>query len=360
MAFSQNPFSVASFGESYEQADVTITVTGFAATLSIADVTVTASATVVPTAVEATGSIDDVSVTGTALFSITGVQGTGEVDTNSVVIADALTVITDSFEATVTVDPNSVVTAGATVVPTAVEATGEINDALTITGTALFSIVGVEAEAITDDPAVSGDEVTVDADALVVISDSFEATLSLNGNVTVTGTAVVVPDAVEATGVADDNVTITGTALFDIGGVEGTVQFNGDNVNVIANADVDLTGQSVLGTTTVNTVTVTAGATVISSSVSATSNTNDVTVLTTRFDYAALKELYSRVRTAYIKELTDNTTRTVFVGEIADSVVYIEPQPSKARTVYVAEDESRTVYIEPQSSEYRTVYARAA
>ncbi len=214
--------------------------------------------------------------------------------------------------------------------------------------------------AVTERNEFNLNEVTVDADALVVISHQFDATLSLIGNVTVTGTAVVVPDAVEATGIADNNVTVTGTALFDIGGVEGTVQFNGDNVNVIANADVDLTGQSVLGTTAVNTVTVTAGATVVASSVSATSSTNDVTVLTTRFDYAALKELYSRVRTAYIKELTDNTTRTVFAGEVADSVVYIEPQKSESRTVYVSEDKSRTVYIEPQSSEYRTVYARAA
>ena len=35
MAFSQNPFSVASFGESYEQADLTVVLTGVQGTTGI-------------------------------------------------------------------------------------------------------------------------------------------------------------------------------------------------------------------------------------------------------------------------------------------------------------------------------------
>jgi hypothetical protein len=354
MAFSQNPFSVASFGESYEQADVTITVTGFSATLAVADVTVTASATVVPDAVEATASINgNVSFITTALFSITGVQATGEVDTNSVVIADALVEVTDSLEATVTVDPNSVVTADANVVPTAVEATGEVNDALTITGTALFSIVGVEVEVATDD-------VIVNADALVVISDSFEATLSLNGNVTVTGTSLVVSDSVEAT-VSLEDVTVTAQAIFDIDGVEATTAFNGSGVEVKANADVSLAAVSFEATLTVSDqLTVSGSASVTLDDVSATISIGDLTIAIVSFDYEAVKENYNRLRTVYIKEITDNVTRTVYVNEIPSNVVYIEPQPSNERTVYVEQGQTRTVYIGPQPSESRTVYTRAA
>jgi hypothetical protein len=353
MAFSQNPFSVASFGESYEQADVTITVTGFAATLAVADVDVTISAVVLPASVEATGSVADVSVTGTALFSITGVQGTGEVGTNSVVTADALAEITDSFEATVTVDPDSVVTAGATVIPTAVEATGQINGALTITGTALFSIVGVEAEVAVDDP-------TVIADALVAISDSFEATLSLNGNVTVTGTSLVVSDSVEAT-VSLEDVTVTAQAIFGIDGVEATTAFNGSGVEVKANADVSLAAVSFEATLTVSDqIDILGSASVTLDNVSATISVGDLTIAIVSFDYEAVKENYNRLRTVYIKEITDNVTRTVYVNEIPSNVVYIEPQPSNERTVYVEQGQTRTVYIGPQPSESRTVYTRAA
>lgn len=352
MAFSQNPFSVASFGESYEQADVTITVTGFAATLAVADVDVAISAVVLPASVEATGSVADVSVTGTALFSITGVQGTGEVGTNSVVTADALAEITDSFEATVTVDPDSVVTAGATVIPTAVEATGSVND-VSVTGTALFSIVGVEAEVAVDDP-------TVIADALVAISDSFEATLSLNGNVTVTGTSLVVSDSVEAT-VSLEDVTVTAQAIFGIDGVEATTAFNGSGVEVKANADVSLAAVSFEATLTVSDqIDVSGSASVTLDDVSATISVGDLTIAIVSFDYEAVKENYNRLRTVYIKEITDNVTRTVYVNEIPSNVVYIEPQPSNERTVYVEQGQTRTVYIGPQPSESRTVYTRAA
>ena len=92
MAYSQNPFSVASFGESYEQAD--------------------------------------------ASFAITGVQGTGVIDSGiAVAILTVVDLATTSVQATAATNTVTVV-AKAVVVPTGVSATGTADDGLTfITGT---------------------------------------------------------------------------------------------------------------------------------------------------------------------------------------------------------------------------------
>lgn len=312
MAFSQNPFSVASFGESYEQADVIVTLTSVAATSSFngANVVVTADADVTPSSVQATGSINDaLSITGDALLTLSGAQGTGSIGAPTIiegvgvtasltgtsstgnigdpnVKAEAVADNLSGVSATGTVNSAVTIEAKAVVTPASATATGTINPP-EISCDASFVIVGVEAEAITDDPDVIGDEVVVDADATAT--------------------------------------------------VQGLVStFSIANVAITISADVEL--PSILGTLTLG----------------------QETVNTVQFDYQAVKDNYGRNRTVYIKELTDNTTRVVSVNEVPNNIVYVEAYPSEARTVYVLEPQNRTVYVEEQPSNFRTVYAQAA
>lgn len=312
MAFSQNPFSVASFGESYEQADLTVVLTGVQGTTGINGdgFDVRSIVSVFVEGLQANGSIDDVTVEAKAVFTLDSVSATGTIDSPTIVegtgvvfttasvtatgsvnddlnIVAKAVVIPESVESTGTIDEPTII-AKAVVVPSSVDATGSIDD-LTIVAKAVVIPEGVEAEAITDDPAVDGDEIVIDADAFVDLTDK---------------------------------------------GVSATV--SADDVIVIAPADVVPLG--VVGTFTVG----------------------DETVNTVRFDYEAVKENYSRLRTAYIKEITDNTTRTASVNEEPNNIVYVKEQTSAARTAYVPEATSRTVYIEAQPSNYRTVFAQAA
>ncbi len=57
MSFGQNPFGVSSFGESYEQADATFTLTGVVGTGAVTAAEGKAAADVSVTGVSATGSI---------------------------------------------------------------------------------------------------------------------------------------------------------------------------------------------------------------------------------------------------------------------------------------------------------------
>lgn len=147
MAFSQNPFSVASFGESYEQADASVTLSG----------------------VSATGSTNDVTVIADALVVIDGVQATGAIDTNVVVAASCV------------------------VIPTSVAATASTNS-VTVTGTALFTIDSVDATGSVND-------VTVSADANAILTnDGVSATITVNGSgITFSLDCAITADSVSAT-----------------------------------------------------------------------------------------------------------------------------------------------------------------
>ena len=186
MAYSQNPFSVASFGESYEQADASFAITGVQGTgvidsgIAVAILTIVDLAT---TSVQATASTNTVTVVAKAVVVPTGVSATGTAD-------DGLTFITGT---------------GATpTIPTPTAFTGSINGAgitlVTGTGTTIEP-VGFGLEIITDSILVDGDEVVIDADANVDLTDKgVQGTTALNGNnVVVVAKAVVLPGGVQGT-----------------------------------------------------------------------------------------------------------------------------------------------------------------
>ena len=113
MAYSTNPFSVATFGESYEQADITVTLTGVAGT----------------------GAIDTgIDVSSRTNVDLTGTQGDGAIGAPTPQ-AEATTGALTGVEATGAV--NTVTATGGTGVvftPSSVSATGNVT-----TGSSLFS-----------------------------------------------------------------------------------------------------------------------------------------------------------------------------------------------------------------------------
>ncbi len=116
-----------------------------------------------------------------------------------------------------------------------------------------------------------------------------------------------------------------------------TTAFNGSGVEVKANAYVSLAAVSFEATLTVSDqIDVSGSASVTLDDVSATISVGDLTIAIVSFDYEAVKENYNRLRTVYIKEITDNVTRTVYVLSLKHIVVYIEPQPSNERTVLLS------------------------
>ena len=178
MAYSQNPFSVAAFGESYEQATASFTLTGVAGT----------------------GVIGTPDVSSRTNIDLTGVQGN---------IAAG----------------NAVAAAGAVVVPSAVTATGAagaitvdggVGTTPTITMTTAFTAslgsitvdagfgptiqpVGFGLEIITDSLLVDGDEVVVESDANISLAGKgVNGTTALN-TVTLDCKAVVLPVGLQGT-----------------------------------------------------------------------------------------------------------------------------------------------------------------
>jgi hypothetical protein len=287
MAFSQNPFSVATFGESYEQASPTVTLTGVQGTGATNTVEVRSIVRVIQTGVQADGAIGAPTLQAEAVHIPSSVAATGTANT---VTATGGT--------------------GVVFTPSSVSATGAIDDA-TVVAKAVTVLTGVEGDIITDDPLVTGDEIVVDAEAVIAVT-GVEGTSATN-SVTIVAPAIVLPDSVE---------------------LIGTV----DQLTIVADASVNLADKGVSGTTAVDTVIVIAPADVIPLGVLGTFTVGDETVITVQFDYEAIKENYSRLRTVYTKETTPNTTRVA----------------------YVSVGENRTVYIESQPSNYRTVFARAA
>ena len=188
MAYSTNPFSVAAFGESYEQADASFTLTGVAGT----------------------GAIGTPDVSSRTNINLTGVQANGAAG-------------------------SATAAAGAVVVPSAVTATGAagaitvdggVGTTPTITMTTAFTAslgsitvdagfgptiqpVGFGLQAITDSPLVTGDEVIVESDANISLAGKGVSATTANNTVTLDCKAVVIPTGVQGTFTVGDETINT-------------------------------------------------------------------------------------------------------------------------------------------------------
>ena len=277
MAFSQNPFSVATFGESYEQADVSFALTGVAGTGAIdTGIDVRSIVTVTQEGVQGDGAIGAPTPQAEAVLTSASVSATGAVNT---VTATGGT--------------------GVVFTPSSVSATGATND-VTVVAKAITAITGVEGDIITDDPLVTGDEIVVDAEAVISVT-GVEGTSATN-NVTVIALAIVLPVGVEGDIITDsplvdgDEIVIDADANITLDGIGGTSAFNED-------------------------VTIDCQAVVIPLGIQGTFTVGDESVTTVQFDYEAIKENYSRLRTDYIRE-ADSRSRTAYIQAQPTRIAY--------------------------------------
>ncbi len=184
MAYSTNPFSVATFGESYEQADIAVTLTGVVGTGAVGDPAV-AILTIVDLSgqggVQANGAVGSTTAAAEAVVLPTGIAGTGTVD-------DGLTFITGTG-----VTPT---------ISTPTAFTGSVNGAgiTLITGTGpIIEPVGFGLQIITDSLLVDGDEIVIDADANISLAGKGVGGTVSGNTVTLDCKAVVVPTGVQGT-----------------------------------------------------------------------------------------------------------------------------------------------------------------
>jgi hypothetical protein len=222
MAYSTNPFSVATFGESYEQAN--------------------------------------------ASFSLTGVAGTGVIGTGT-----------------------------------------------TISSRTTPVFVGVQASG-------AAGSATAAAEAVVVPSAAATAT-GAAGAITVDGGVGTTPTITMTTAFTASLGSITvdagfGPTILPVGfGLEiitDSLLVDGDEVVVESDANISLAGKGVSATTANNTVTLDCKAVVLPVGVQGTFTVGDETIDAVQFDYEAVKENYSRDRTAYIGEYS-TLGNTVYV-----------------------------------------------
>lgn len=268
MAYSTNPFSVATFGESYEQASLAVVLTGVAGTGVV------------------NGAGLDIS--SRTNVDLTGLQGDGAIGAPTPQAEAVLT----SASVAATGSTNTVTATGGTGVIIAVSSvagTGATNT-VTVVAKAVIVPTGVEGDIITDDPLVTGDEIIIDAEATFSVVGV--AGTSATNSVTVISQAVVVP-----TGVEGDIIT-------------DSIFVEGDEVVIDADANVLL--DSVAATGGTNTVTLDCKAVVIPTGVQGTFTVGDETINAVQFDYEAIKTNYSRDRTAYIGEYS-TLGNTVYV-----------------------------------------------
>ena len=193
MAYSTNPFSVAAFGESYEQADASFALTGVAGTGIIGTGTDVSSRT-------------NVDLTG---VQANGAAGSATAAAGAVVVPSAVTAT--GAAGAITVD------GGIGTTPTITMTTAFTASLGSITVSAGFgptiATTGFGLQIITDSPLVTGDEVIVESDANISLAGKgVGGTLSGN-TVTLDCKAVVLPVGVQGTfTVGDETVT---TVQFD-------------------------------------------------------------------------------------------------------------------------------------------------
>lgn len=151
----------------------------------------------------------------------------------------------------------------------------------------------------------------------VVVPTGVEVTGAI-GTTSHVGDALVIPTGVEGTG-AIGTVTVLAAAVTVLNvSVEGTLQVG--TVNARANADVAVTGNEATGA--IGSVTVFENELQIPVGVAATLVLGAPVVVNTSFDYEAVKNLYDRRRTVYVKPSLTNDARTVYVPA-SNRVVYV-------------------------------------
>ena len=194
MAYSTNPFSVAAFGESYEQADASFSLTGVAGTGVIGTgTTISSRTTPVFVGVQATGAAGSIAVAAAADVVPTGVAGTGAADECLTFILGVGTTPTITMTTAFTASLGSI-TVDAGFGPT-------------------IQPVGFGLEIITDSLLVDGDEVVVESDANISLAGKGVGGTVSGNTVTLDCKAVVLPVGVQGTfTVGDETVT---TVQFD-------------------------------------------------------------------------------------------------------------------------------------------------
>ena len=189
MAYSTNPFSVATFGESYEQADIAVTLTGVAGTGAIGTgTTVSSRTTPVFVGVQANGAAGSATAAAEAVVVPSAVTATGA--------AGAITV-----------------DGGVGTTPTITMSTAFTASLGGITVSAGFGPtiqpVGFGLQIITDSLLVDGDEVVIDADANISLAGKGVSATTANNTVTLDCKAVVIPTGVQGTFTVGDETVIT-------------------------------------------------------------------------------------------------------------------------------------------------------
>jgi hypothetical protein len=179
MAYSTNPFSVATFGESYEQADASFSLTGVAGTGVIGTGTDVSSRT-------------NVDLTG---VQANGAAGSAIAAAEAVVVPSAVTAT--GAAGAITVD------GGVGTTPTITMTTAFTASLGSITVSAGFgptiAPTGFGLQIITDSPIVSGDEVVVESDANISLAGKGVAGTVSGNTVTLDCKAVVLPVGVQGT-----------------------------------------------------------------------------------------------------------------------------------------------------------------
>jgi hypothetical protein len=188
MAYSTNPFSVATFGESYEQADASFTLTGIAGTGAIGTPDISSRTNVDLTGVQANGAAGSATAAAEAVVVPSAVTATGA--------AGAITV-----------------DGGVGTTPTITMTTAFTASLGSITVSAGFGPtiqpVGFGLEIITDSLLVDGDEVVVESDANISLAGKGVAGTVSGNTVTLDCKAVVLPVGVQGTFTVGDETINT-------------------------------------------------------------------------------------------------------------------------------------------------------
>ena len=178
MAYSTNPFSVATFGESYEQADASFTLTGIAGTGAIGTPDISSRTNVDLTGVQANGAAGSATAAAEAVVVPSAVTATGA--------AGAITV-----------------DGGVGTTPTITMTTAFTASLGSITVSAGFGPtiqpVGFGLQIITDSLLVDGDEIVIDADANISLAGKGVGGTVSGNTVTLDCQAVVLPVGLQGT-----------------------------------------------------------------------------------------------------------------------------------------------------------------
>ena len=178
MAYSTNPFSVATFGESYEQANASFVLTGVVGTGAVGDPDISSRTTVIIAGVQANGAAGSATAAAGAVVVPSAVTATGA--------AGAITV-----------------DGGVGTTPTITMATAFTASLGGITVSAGFGPtiqpVGFGLQIITDSLLVEGDEVVVESDANISLAGKGVGGTLLGNTVTPDCQAVVLPVGLQGT-----------------------------------------------------------------------------------------------------------------------------------------------------------------